>query len=95
MRGNTALAHAYELEEEAEPELIDNIIPLGQRRSLQRLFLQGRRDGVARQREPFRPLPLVQHVALAELVHQPGAAPVQLAQHALQALNYWIVSFGG
>jgi GcrA cell cycle regulator len=34
MRGNTALAHAYELEVEPEPELIDNIIPLGQRRTL-------------------------------------------------------------
>ena len=32
-RGNTALAHAYEIEE-AEPELIDNIIPIGQRRTL-------------------------------------------------------------
>ena len=28
IRGNTALAHAYEIEE-AEPELIDNIIPIG------------------------------------------------------------------
>jgi GcrA cell cycle regulator len=34
MRGNTALARAYELEAEAEPELIDNVIPLGQRRTL-------------------------------------------------------------
>jgi len=34
IRGNTALAHAYEIEAEAEPELIDNIIPIGQRRSL-------------------------------------------------------------
>src|SRR5258707_6163625 len=34
MRGTTALAHAYELEAEAEPELIDNVIPLGQRRTL-------------------------------------------------------------
>jgi GcrA cell cycle regulator len=34
LRGNTALAHAYELEFETEPEQIDNIIPLGQRRSL-------------------------------------------------------------
>jgi GcrA cell cycle regulator len=34
MRGNTALAHAYELDVESEPELIDNVIPLGQRRSL-------------------------------------------------------------
>jgi len=34
VRGNTALAHAYEYDTEPEPELIDNIIPLGQRRSL-------------------------------------------------------------
>jgi len=39
MRGNTALAQsfgqlAYDYEVEAEPELIDNIIPLGQRRSI-------------------------------------------------------------
>jgi GcrA cell cycle regulator len=34
MRGNTALAHAYELDVESDPELIDNVIPLGQRRSL-------------------------------------------------------------
>src|SRR6201985_3247409 len=34
IRGNTALAHAYEIEAEAEPELIDNIIPIGQRRTL-------------------------------------------------------------
>ena len=34
VRGNTALAHAYEFDAEPEPELIDNIIPLGQRRSL-------------------------------------------------------------
>jgi GcrA cell cycle regulator len=34
MRGNTALAHAYDHELEAEPELIDNIIPLGQRRTI-------------------------------------------------------------
>jgi len=33
-RGNTALAHAYEIENEAEPELIDNIIPIGQRRTI-------------------------------------------------------------
>jgi GcrA cell cycle regulator len=33
IRGNTALAHAYEVEE-AEPELIENIIPIGQRRTL-------------------------------------------------------------
>jgi GcrA cell cycle regulator len=32
MRGNTALA--YELEAEAEPELIDNVIPIGQRRTI-------------------------------------------------------------
>ena len=34
IRGNTALAHAYEFEVEAEPELIDNIIPIGQRRTI-------------------------------------------------------------
>lgn len=34
VRGNTALAHAYDLDVEPEPELIDNVIPLGQRRSL-------------------------------------------------------------
>jgi len=34
IRGNTALAHAYEIETEAEPEMIDNIIPIGQRRSI-------------------------------------------------------------
>lgn len=33
-RGNTALAHAYEIEAEAEPEVIDNIIPLTQRRTI-------------------------------------------------------------
>ena len=34
MRGNTALAHAFDYEVEAEPELIDNVIPIGQRRTL-------------------------------------------------------------
>lgn len=34
MRGNMALAHTYQLKVEAEPELIDNVIPLGQRRTL-------------------------------------------------------------
>ena len=34
IRGNTALAHAYDVEAEAEPEPIDNIIPIGQRRTL-------------------------------------------------------------
>ena len=34
IRGNTALAQAYEVEVEAEPELIDNIIPIGQRRTI-------------------------------------------------------------
>jgi GcrA cell cycle regulator len=34
IRGNTALAHAYEMEVESEPELIDNVIPMGQRRTL-------------------------------------------------------------
>jgi GcrA cell cycle regulator len=34
IRGNTALAHAYELDIEPEPELIENIIPIGQRRTI-------------------------------------------------------------
>jgi len=34
IRGNTALAHAFDLELETEPELIDNIIPIGQRRTI-------------------------------------------------------------
>src|SRR5258706_6585082 len=34
MRGNTALAHAYEVDLEPEPELIDNVIPIGQRRTI-------------------------------------------------------------
>jgi GcrA cell cycle regulator len=34
MRGNSALALAYDLEPLAEPELIDNVIPIGQRRTL-------------------------------------------------------------
>jgi GcrA cell cycle regulator len=34
IRGNTALAHAYEYDFDPEPELIENIIPIGQRRTL-------------------------------------------------------------
>jgi GcrA cell cycle regulator len=34
IRGNTALAPAYDIEPEAQPALIDNIIPIGQRRSI-------------------------------------------------------------
>ncbi len=34
MRGNTALALAFEMEPEPEAELIENIIPIGQRRTL-------------------------------------------------------------
>jgi GcrA cell cycle regulator len=34
IRGNTALAHAYDFELEGEPELIENIIPIGQRRTI-------------------------------------------------------------
>jgi GcrA cell cycle regulator len=34
LRVNTALAHAYEYEVESEPELVDNVIPIGQRRTL-------------------------------------------------------------
>ena len=33
-RGNTALAHAYDLDAQAEPELVDNVVPMGQRRTL-------------------------------------------------------------
>src|SRR5213592_2572912 len=29
MRGNTALAHAYEYDVEGAPELLDNVIPIG------------------------------------------------------------------
>ena len=34
MRGNTALAQAFDYEVEPEPEMIENIIPIGQRRTL-------------------------------------------------------------
>ncbi len=34
IRGNTALAHAYEVEADAAPEAIENVIPLGQRRTI-------------------------------------------------------------
>jgi len=40
IRGNTALAHAYELEAEGAPELIENIIPIGQRRTILELTEQ-------------------------------------------------------
>lgn len=40
IRGNTALAHAYDYEVEATPELIENIIPIGQRRTLLELTEQ-------------------------------------------------------
>jgi len=40
IRGNTALAHAYDVEAESEPELLDNIIPIGQRRTLMELSEQ-------------------------------------------------------
>jgi GcrA cell cycle regulator len=33
-RGNTALALAYEMDQEPEQELVENIIPIGQRRTL-------------------------------------------------------------
>ena len=33
-RGNTALAHAYEHDMEPVPELIDHVIPMGQRRTI-------------------------------------------------------------
>jgi GcrA cell cycle regulator len=34
VRGNTALAYAYDLDLETDPEPIENIIPIGQRRTL-------------------------------------------------------------
>jgi GcrA cell cycle regulator len=34
IRGNTALAQVYEVEVEAEPEMVENIIPIGQRRTI-------------------------------------------------------------
>src|SRR5215813_14032552 len=34
MRGNTALAHAFAYDVELEPEVLDNMSPIGQRRSL-------------------------------------------------------------
>jgi len=40
VRGNTALAHAYEIETEAVAESIDNIIPIGQRRTILELTEQ-------------------------------------------------------
>lgn len=33
-RGNTALAHSFEIEAEPEPEFVDNVIPIGQRRTI-------------------------------------------------------------
>jgi GcrA cell cycle regulator len=40
VRGNTALAQVFDLDIEPEPELIDNVIPLGQRRTLLELTEQ-------------------------------------------------------
>ncbi|HZP78919.1 MAG TPA: GcrA family cell cycle regulator [Pseudolabrys sp.] len=34
IRGNTALQHAYDYEVEPEPEVIEKVIPIGQRRTL-------------------------------------------------------------
>ena len=34
MRGNTALAQAFEYEIAEEPQLVDNVIPIGQRRTI-------------------------------------------------------------
>jgi len=33
-RGNTALAHAYEVEAEPDPIAFDNVVPMNQRRTL-------------------------------------------------------------
>ena len=38
MRGNTALAYEYDVE--PEPEMLDNVIPIGQRRTLLELTEQ-------------------------------------------------------
>jgi GcrA cell cycle regulator len=40
IRGNTALAHALEFDAEPEPERLDNVIPLGQRRTILELTEQ-------------------------------------------------------
>jgi GcrA cell cycle regulator len=40
IRGNTALAHAYEMEPEATPGLIENVVPIGQRRTILELTEQ-------------------------------------------------------
>ena len=37
IRGNTALAHVYDYDAKATPEPVENIIPIGQRRSLMEL----------------------------------------------------------
>ena len=34
IRGNTALAQAFEMDVEPEPQVVDNVIPLGQRRTI-------------------------------------------------------------
>src|SRR5947208_5460942 len=34
VRGNNALAHAFESDIEPEPQLVDNVIPIGQRRTI-------------------------------------------------------------
>jgi GcrA cell cycle regulator len=40
IRGNTALAHVYDYDAKTTSELIENIIPIGQRRSLTELTEQ-------------------------------------------------------
>ena len=40
LRGNTALAQVYEYEPDAEPEIVDNVIPMAQRRTLLELTAQ-------------------------------------------------------
>jgi GcrA cell cycle regulator len=40
VRGNTALAHAYEVEADVTPGLVENIIPIGQRRNILELTEQ-------------------------------------------------------
>jgi|ERR1700728_485616 len=40
IRGNTALAHAYEMDAETAPEMVENVIPIGQRRTILELTEQ-------------------------------------------------------
>ena len=87
-RGNTALALAYEMDQEPEPELIENIIPIGQRRTLlelneRHLPLADRRSGdlrilLLRRQAAGRPallqLSLARRLSAGQRAPQPQAA---------------------